>query len=116
MATYNEMLTEMDTLRELVNQFEQWREKNNAQRLKVFNELFTSFQAQSEKIKTLTTEKCNLEYEYRNLQTVNRNTIDQLKTVQFNENMLMLRLENSEKNTKCVQKEKCSIKVSNAFY
>lgn len=108
----NEMLNELDTLRELVKTFEQWKDKNNAQRVKVFNELFTSFQDQSEKIKKLTTEKCNLETENCKLQSDNSDLTNQLKTMQFNEKMLMLNLENCEKNKRCVQKEKCSIKVS----
>lgn len=112
---YNEVVTERNTLLESVKQFEQWRDKNDIEREKTFTEQLTSFEAQCEKLKKITTEKCNLQSKFCDLQKVNHEITDQLKTLKVNENIFTLKLENSEKNTKCAQNELCRVKVNNMF-
>lgn len=105
------MITDRDNLRELVNELEQRKENNDVSR-KVFTDLLTSFEDQAEKLRKVATAECNWQTKYHELQSVNDCITDQLQILNSNECILKSKLESSEKNIKCAQKDLDSIKVN----
>lgn len=99
-------------MRELVNEFEQWKKTNDDCRKQAFDELLESFEVQCGNFKIA---ERNWQSKYCNLQKVNDCITSQLNTLKSNECTLQQKLESTGNNTKCLQKELCHIKVNNAF-
>lgn len=108
------MITDRDNLRELISELEQKKENNDVSR-KVFTDLLTSFEDQAEKLRKVATAECNWQTKYDELLSVNDCITDQLQVLNSNECILNSKLESSEKNIKCAQKDLDSIKVNILF-
>lgn len=100
----------------LVNEFTIWRENNDINRKKVFEELLLSFKDQSEKLKKAICADTDRQAKYNKLQNAHDAISDELKIVKCNKNNLECRLEDSEKNIKCLQKELRYTKVNNFLF
>lgn len=116
LETYDEVVTERDNLRTLVKDFEQWNEKHDANRKKMFTALLTSIEDQTNKLKQAATLECTWQVKYSELQNINDDMTNELKNVKFNERLLKSRLEFAEKRIKCIQSELCQVKVITNSY
>ncbi|VVC25672.1 Hypothetical protein CINCED_3A004195 [Cinara cedri] len=105
--TYNEVVNEKNRLQELVNEFEQWKKNVEVTRRTTFNELNKSFEDQGEKLKLT---EINWQSKYCKLKKANDCITNQLNTLKSNERILQIKLENSENNLTCLQKEMISVK------
>lgn len=112
----DEIVIEKDKLQISVNEFELWREKNDVCRKKVFDELISSFEDQSEKLKTAICVESDWQAKYTQLQDSYDSVINQLKTLKSKENNLKSKLEDADQNIQCLQKELRYTKVNNNFF
>lgn len=112
---FDEIVIEKDKLQISVNEFELWREKNDVCRKKVFNELISSFEDQSEKLKRATCDESDWQAKYTALQDSHDCVTNQLRILKSNKNNLESKLEDADQNIKCLQKELRYTKVNNYF-
>lgn len=109
---FDEIVTEKDNLQKSVNEFELWKEKNDVFRKKVFDELMSSFENQSDMLKKANCAKYDWQAKHNKLEDVYDCINDQLKILKSNKNNLEAKLEDSEQNVKCLQKELRYTKVN----
>ncbi|VVC34786.1 Hypothetical protein CINCED_3A005404 [Cinara cedri] len=111
LRTHDEVVTERNHLRTIVKDFVQWSEKNDVNRKEVFTELLTSFEDQADKLKNAATVECTWQVKYSELQNIKDAIADELKNIKSNKRQLKSKLENAEKNNKCIQNELWEVKL-----
>lgn len=111
LETFHEVVTERNHLRNLHKDFEEWKERNEKDQRKLFADFLTTFNVQKENLKTAAITEREWESKYNELKENNDCISNKLKTQKCIENKLNEKVEESEKNMKCVQKELCNTKV-----
>jgi len=112
---FDSVVYERNDLREIYKQFEQHYEKSKIDGRKLFTELLTKYEIQTETLKKV----ANAEYQYELKNEKLEDDINcmnhQIQTLKENEDKLQLELADFETRFKCVQNELCTIKVNTVF-
>lgn len=113
--SYDVIVSERNDLQELCNEFQKWRENNKKEQSKMFTDLLSTFDIQSEKLKQVTAEEMKWKSKYCELQQINDSITDRLDVLKLNERNLKSKLSEVEKEKECIQKELCCVQVNNFF-
>ncbi|VVC38312.1 Hypothetical protein CINCED_3A025416 [Cinara cedri] len=105
LKVFDEIVIEKNNLQKSVNEFEIWREKNDVFRKKVFDELMSSFEDQSEMLEKANCAKSDWQSKHNKLEDIHDCITDQFKSLKSQKNDLNFKLEDSEQNVKRLQKE-----------
>jgi len=106
------VITERDYLLKICEENETWKTNNEKDHRKVFTELINTFELQAEKFKKVATKESHWQTMYNESQDCNSCIINELKSLQSNENQLQTMLTNADCKFKFIQKELCTIKVN----
>lgn len=109
---YDELADERNCLRNMINELEQCKKQSDCDNKKMFQELLTKFDAQSNKLKKMANAECDWKTKNCELQNVNDCMNDQLHNLKSHFNQIQFKLSETEKSLKCTQKELCNLKVN----
>lgn len=106
------MVNERNELREQCRKNEQWIKDSENEHKKVFSELLSTFNIQSEKLKKITAGECKWQDKYDDLKICNNRAINDMNSAKLNENRLQSMFDECERNKKCLEEELLCAKVN----
>lgn len=113
LGSYDELLAERNELRNLYKQFEEWKAKNEREYKKVLDEMMNTLVERTKKLKKCENSECQREKKYEELQNHINCLDDHLNAMKVQVTDLEMKLVNTEKERKCLQKKLCCTKVIN---
>lgn len=111
LESYDELVAERNDLRNLCKQFEEWNEKNEREHQKVLDEMLNTLDERTKKLKKCENSEIVWEKKYDELQSHSNCLDDTLNAMKIDFTDLQLKLADSEKERKCLQKDLCCTKV-----
>jgi len=109
---FDSVVHERNDLREIYKQFEQHNENSKIGGRKLFTELLTKYEIQTETLKKVANAEYQCELKNEKLEDDIKCMNHQLQTLKYNEDKLQLELADFETKLKCVQKELCTTEVN----
>lgn len=116
MENYLEVVVERDSLQELCDGFDQWKNEIENHHKKIYCELNTALELQKERFSKVLAAERKWENMVTELQYSHDCMSNQLKTHKSNEHKLQSQLAESENSLERVQDEFCRTKVSLALF